>query len=195
MKKIAKVPIQNQYISKELFYKRCHISKGTALKLIKSGLIPVSKGLTGYLIAVEDVKRYLINRENNPKQYGYCGTLNGQFRQPLSPSALRAVVNFFEDKPDIFSVEDISGMFGCHPSNISKWKQRFGLKAIMLQHKLYVPKDALIDFIASSQFQKIVPGDTEESFLRQLIMLLLLRITIIRTLTHILKSCYNLGAR
>lgn len=161
MKKCAKVGISSPYISKEQFCKRCHISKRTALKLIKAGLIPVTRGPTGYLIAKEDVKQYLINREREPKKYCYCSSLNSPYRGGLSPKALRSVKRFFQDKPDMFSVGDVSKLFGCHPVTVNKWKHDFGLNTITFQNKMFVQKQALIDFICSPQFAKLIPGDTE----------------------------------
>ena len=55
-----------EYISKERFRIICHLSKASALKLIKSGLIPaIDTGIptARYLIALEDVIKYLQDRE------------------------------------------------------------------------------------------------------------------------------------
>ena len=49
-------------ISKEQFYKLCHISKSTALYLLSSGTVPCrcsGKATHSYQIKKEDVKKYL----------------------------------------------------------------------------------------------------------------------------------------
>lgn len=161
MKKCVKVGVSSPYISKEQFCKQCHISKRTALKLIKAGLLPVTKGPTGYLIAKEDVKQYLINREREPKKYFYSSSLNSAYRGALSSKTLQAVKRFFKDKPEMLSAGDVSELFGCHPVTISKWKHDFGLNTITFQNKMYIPKQALLDFISSPQFKKLIPGETE----------------------------------
>lgn len=161
MKKCVKVGISSPYISKEQFCKQCHISKRTALKLIKAGLLPVTKGPTGYLIAKEDVKQYLINREREPKKYCYCSSLNCQYRGMLNSKALRAVRQYFQDKPDMLAVNDVAKLFGCHVNTVRNWEQEFQLATVVLHHKVYIPKQALLDFIESPQFKKLIPGETE----------------------------------
>jgi len=162
MKKISSdVPLQNRYLSKEQFYKKCHISKRTALKLIREGLIPVSKGPTGYLIAVSDVEQYLIDREREPQKYSYCGPMNCQHRHDVSQKSVHAAKEFLQDWPDMLTAEDVAALFGCHPVTVNKWKQKLGLTTILLQHKMYISKSALLDFIGSPQFKTVVPGNTE----------------------------------
>lgn len=161
MNRRTKVDIQTIYFSKEQFYKKCHISKKTALKLITSGLIPVSKGPTGYLIAKKDVDQYLIDRERDPKKYGYRGPLNGATRKRMPPKVPLAISQFFRDKPDTFSVQEVADLFGCHSNTVRKWENDFGLSCFRLQGKLYITKEAILNFIGSLDFKKIIPGETE----------------------------------
>ena len=64
-------------------------------------------------------------------------------------------------KKFLLSAGDVSELFGCHPVTISKWKHDFGLNTITFQNKMYIPKQALLDFISSPQFKKLIPGETE----------------------------------
>jgi len=67
------------YISKEQFYKLCHISKATARKLLESGLVPAidtHKPTKRYLIAQSDVERYLQERELFPEKYNFSTKKN-----------------------------------------------------------------------------------------------------------------------
>ena len=69
------------YLSKEQFYKECHISKATALWLIQSGLIPAidtKKKTKRYLIAREDVEIFKHERERNPSKYTISETSAGR---------------------------------------------------------------------------------------------------------------------
>ena len=65
---------EEEYLSKEQFCKECHISKATALYLIKSRLIPAintQKQTKRYLIARSDMLVYLKARELDPTLYKY----------------------------------------------------------------------------------------------------------------------------
>ena len=161
MKKCVKVGILSPYLSKEQFCKQCNISGGTALKLIKSGLIPVIKGPTGYLIAKADIEQYLINRERDPKTYHYRGTHSGQHRGDLTAKGFCAIKRYFQDKPDILSTNEVAKLFGCHVHTVRRWEQDFQLATVRLQHKTYIPKQALLDFLVSPHLKKLIPGDTE----------------------------------
>lgn len=66
--------MKSLYLSKEQFYKECHISKRTALWLIQSGLVPAidtGRRTCRYLIARDDVETYLQERELHPAEYHY----------------------------------------------------------------------------------------------------------------------------
>ena len=140
MKKCVKVGILSPYLSKEQFCKQCNISRGTALKLIKSGLI---------------------NRERDPKTYHYRGTHSGQHRVDLTAKGFCAIKRYFQDKPDILSANEVAKLFGCHVHTVRRWEQDFQLVTVRLQHKTYIPKQALLDFLESPHLKKLIPGDTE----------------------------------
>ena len=68
-------------LNKEQFYRLCHISKSTALHLLKSGKVPCGwsgKKTRCYKIKKEDVKAYLEERAIFPELYsaprGWYGT-------------------------------------------------------------------------------------------------------------------------
>lgn len=64
--------VQEEYLSKEQFYKLCHISKSTASRLIKNGVVPAidtQKKTRRYLIARKDMETYLSARNQNPSEF------------------------------------------------------------------------------------------------------------------------------
>lgn len=72
--KLAKIQWKNlpDPMSKEQFYKLCHISKSTALYLLQSGKVPCitqEHSRTRYLISQKDAKFYLKHRKITPEYY------------------------------------------------------------------------------------------------------------------------------
>ena len=67
--------IRQQYpetISKSQFYRIAHISKATALHLLKNGLVPckdTGKKTRRYTIRTDDVIFYMMDREEHPEKY------------------------------------------------------------------------------------------------------------------------------
>ena len=61
----------------------------------------------------------------------------------------------------MLAVNDVAKLFGCHVNTVRNWEQEFQLATVVLHHKVYIPKQALLDFIESPQFKKLIPGETE----------------------------------
>lgn len=153
---------QSAYLSKEQFYKACHISKATALRLIKSGLIPVidtHKQTKRYLIAREDVVTFMREREKNPEKYKLNSVQTyGGFRayKPSVGTRMRRLaqadwINF----PDVLSVQDVVELLGYQKKTVYRWRKEYGLKGIQISGIHYIPKSSLLDFIASPDFHRI----------------------------------------
>ena len=76
-------------LSKEQFYKLCHISKSTALHLLQSGIVPcVNSGMKTrcYQIKKEDVQEYLSKRAIFPEAYSapsgwYCSNNKKSYKR------------------------------------------------------------------------------------------------------------------
>ena len=78
-----------EVMNKEQFFRICHISKSTALHLLKSGKVPCEwsgKKTRCYKIRKEDVKAYLEERAIFPELYS---APKGLVRHPLCGEALQ----------------------------------------------------------------------------------------------------------
>lgn len=153
---------QPAYLSKEQFYKACHISKATALKLIKSGLIPVidtHKQTKRYLIAREDAEHFMRDREQNPEKYKLDKVRTyGGFRiyqQSVGARMRRLAQAEWDNLPDILSVQVIVELLGYQKKTILRWRREWGLQGIQVSGIHYIPKSSLLDFIAGPDFHRI----------------------------------------
>lgn len=157
--------IPGNYLSKEDFYKIAHISKGTALWLLETGLIsaekPERQGF-GYRIPKAEVERYLADRNANPMKYRRSNRCN---RYPYSPVQryskqlgfeIRAVVEQdIAQLPDILVPKQVSAVLGYNLREIYAWGETRGLKTLRLSGKLYYPKTFLLDFVSSEEYHNI----------------------------------------
>ena len=105
--------IKRQYpktMSKDQFYQIAHISKATALFLLKNGLVPCEdsgKKTRRYTIKTDDVIEYLKDRESHPDYYKairgwYSGTAGkkGTIKESVAPGTAQApnTVSFEADE-------------------------------------------------------------------------------------------------
>ena len=156
---------QKEYLSKEQFYKLCHISKSTASRLIKSGVVPAidtKKPTNRYLIARSDVETYLCGRTRDPLQFvsntQHSIQAHGAYQEFNLGNAvkLRRIAAFeWMAYPDILRENDVSGLLGYRPETIYRWRKQSGLKGYFISGKLYFPKVFLLDFVASPEFHGI----------------------------------------
>lgn len=162
---------QPEYISKEQFYKECHISKRTALWLIQSGLvcaIDMGKRTNRYLIDRCEVKRYLHERELHPEKYRYTrgvapslACLEDTDQLINTKRTQAALQKIWEDEPDLLRIQDVSALLGYPEKRIAKWKTAGELRSIVVSHTLYFPKKYLLDFVLSPVFQAVSPKSSE----------------------------------
>jgi len=163
---ISAIPaVQKEYLSKEQFCKLCHISKSTALRLIKRGVVPAidtKKPTNRYLIARSDAETYLCERTRDPLQFVSNTQHNiqahGAYQEFNLENAvrLRRIAAFeWMAYPDVLSASDISGLLGYRTETIYRWRNRLGLNGYFISGKLYFPKDCLLDFVASPEFHNI----------------------------------------
>lgn len=159
------------YLSKEQFYKECHISKSNALRLIKSGLIPAidtQKRTNRYLIAREDVDAFKRDRERNPSKYALKSSHNvhtyGGFREYQRSMALKMrklAQEEWADLPDVLSIYDVSELLGYRKETICRWRKALGLKGFKISGIHYIPKQYLLDFIESPEFYHVKPKSSK----------------------------------
>ena len=100
-------------LSKEQFYKLCHISKSTALHLLRNGIVPcIDSGMKTrcYKIKKADVKEYLNKRAIFPEAYSapsgwYCNNKKTNTKRVPRRSLmtwLRSIRRSFKDTPMFF---------------------------------------------------------------------------------------------
>lgn len=152
-------------LSKEQFYKLCHISKTTALHLLRNGIVPcVNSGMKTrcYKIRKADVQEYLSKRAIFPEAYSaptgwYCNNKKTNTKQ-VPPKILEDMVAFYADKlqrySDVLSVKQVMKFSGYKSSTVVRWCKLNYLKAYSLE-KLYIPKAYLIEFLNSIHFRAI----------------------------------------
>lgn len=156
---------QKEYLSKEQFYKLCHISKSTASRLIKNGVVPAidtQKKTRRYLIARKDVEAYLSARNQNPSEFASTVQHNiqtyGDYKEFSPENAIklrRIAASEWMDCPDVLRTSDISALLGYRTETIYRWRKNLGLKGYIISGKLYFPKTFLLDFIAGPEFHGI----------------------------------------
>ena len=110
---------EEEYLSKEQFCKECHISKATALYLIKSRLIPAintQKQTKRYLIAWSDMLVYLKARELDPTLYKYQKSYSKKHIKAYSHNRAtqlrRLITKEWADVPDVLQLEEVSALLG-----------------------------------------------------------------------------------
>lgn len=157
-----KVP---EILSKEQFYKLCHISKSTALHLLRNGIVPcVDSGMKTrcYKIKKADVQNYLSKRAIFPEAYSaptgwYCNNKKNNSKH-VPPKILEDMAAFYTDKlqryPDVLSVKQVTKFIGYESSTVVRWCKLNYLKAYSLE-KLYIPKTYFIEFLNSVYFRSI----------------------------------------
>ena len=102
-------------ITKDQFYRICHISKRHAKYLLDSGLVKCvdsGKKTRKYKIEMKDVLAYLIDRELDPEKYrapaGYyidnSGKLKRCIRRGQAPGAVVTFHFTHQEKPGLLSV-------------------------------------------------------------------------------------------
>lgn len=113
-----------EVMNKEQFFRICHISKSTALHLLKSGKVPCEwsgKKTRCYKIRKEDVKAYLDERAIFPELYsapkGWYGThYVARLSKELPEDTLRQMHGYYEKLlrkyPDVVTVKDVVTLTG-----------------------------------------------------------------------------------
>lgn len=163
--------VPTAYLSKEQFYKECHIGKATALRLIQSGLVPAidtKKKTNRYLIARTDVEEFKRERERDPSKYRLAGRTTvssyGGFRKYKRSAAIRMqriVKEEWASLPDILCVKDVAYLLGYRNGTIYRWIKTRGLKGLKISGRHYIPQKYLLEFIASREFHQVYPKSSK----------------------------------
>ncbi len=135
----------NDYVSKEQFYKLCHISKKTAYKLIKSGRIKAIKQNCGslhcYEIPISEIERLESVR---------C------YLNKLREEEISKVKEYYSEKlqsyPDVITSEDVQAITGYVKETVRRWIQGGKLIAIVYKSKYVIAKNDFLDFVTSPSY-------------------------------------------
>ena len=154
-------------ITKEQFYRICHISKSTALYLLKSGAVPCEysgKKTRCYKIKKDDVKKYLESKGKFPEIYaaprGWYA--NSPTKPPcaLSEDTANKLYAYYtkllSDYKDVIFAQDIVKLTGYAKATINGWCAKGRLKSFEKDNKYYIPKVFLAEFFCSTYFRSII---------------------------------------
>lgn len=151
------------YMTKDQMYRICHISKKTCLFLLESGLVPCldsGKKTRRFKIKTTDVIHYLEDRELHPEYYK---PPEGYYKQPhipqprvLSEHDLLVMRQFYEEElapwPDVMTIKQVSAFTGYGKTSVERWCSKQYLKNFYIKRRYYIPKEFLVDFLASWRF-------------------------------------------
>lgn len=121
-----------EILSKEQFYKLCHISKSTARYLLVSGKVPciqTGKKTWCYQIRWEDVRAFLHRRRIQPEQYTSANNPDIThfpilLHQEISPALQDVLHSYLEKKLkkelDLLTARQVASITGYSPSIVNQ---------------------------------------------------------------------------
>ena len=141
-------------VSKEEFYKLCHISKKTAYKLIKSGRIKAIKrkcaSLHCYEIPISEIQRFESVR---------C------YINKLREDEISKTRNYYSEKlkkyPDVITSEDVQAITGYVKETVRRWIQSEKLVATVYKSKYIITKNDFLNFVTSPSYVGITRKSQE----------------------------------
>lgn len=152
-----------EYISKDQMYRICHISKRTCLYLLESGIVPCidsGKQTRRFKIKTADVVEYLRRRQASPSLFhaptGYYSKKKYTFEEAFTEEDLQNMRVFYEailvNQPDVMTTQDVASFTGYNKNSVSSWCRKGALKAFYIKQTFQIPKEYLLDFLASKSF-------------------------------------------
>jgi len=149
-----------RFLSKEQFYKVCHISKKTALKLIDKNLVTgvkTGEKTSKYKIPREEVIRYLKERDITPERYRFPATLDNHRKiEPYPDHIAQQVFDYyydlFSEYPDLLTTKEASNMLCFSADTIKKWISEKRFRVFSRCNAYLIPKISLTRWIADPVF-------------------------------------------
>lgn len=154
-------------ITKDQLYQICHISKSTALYLLRSGKIPceyTGKKTRCYKIKKSDVITYLEKRKIFPESYSapagwYKGNYSIKLETKITENALKNMRQYYTEMlaqyPDVMTATEVSTIIGYGKTTVNNWCRKGHLKAFKRNNMNHIPKVYLIEFCYSKYFRTI----------------------------------------
>lgn len=159
-----------EVISSNQLYKICRSSKRTARYYLENNFIPCidsGKKTRRYQIRLDDVIAFLFEREENPALYKprqnyYAGqkkTKRAKVESRTNHIDLALLREFlFEylsECEDVITPKEASKVTGYSLNTISRWCTEGTLKSFNIYNHVKIPKEYLINFLASERGVKI----------------------------------------
>ena len=154
-------------ITKDQLSQICHISKSTALYLLRSGKIPceyTGKKTRCYKIKKSDVITYLEKRKIFPESYSapagwYKGNYSIKLETKIPENALKNMRQYYTEMlaqyPDVMTATEVSTIIGYGKTTVNNWCRKGHLKAFKRNNMNHIPKVYLIEFCYSKYFRTI----------------------------------------
>lgn len=154
-------------ISKDDFYRLCHISKSTALHLLRSGKVPCKfsgKKTRCYIIRKADVRKYMEQRAVFPELYSapqgwygghYQSTVQKEMPEEMLQEMRTYSTKLLADCRDVLTTPEIVKLTGYGRTAINNWCAKGYLKHFKKGVNNLVPKVFLVEFFCSLQFRSI----------------------------------------
>ena len=152
-------------ITKDQFYRICHISKKTASYLLDNGLVPCinsGKKTRKYKIRLDDVIAFLEVRENNPFAFKAPDTYYGS--GAYNPYAINIerlmkkrklfrtfLSNRIANYDDVISPSAVVEITGYTLKTVSSWCEKGKLKSFNIFNRVKIPKEYLVNFLVSDE--------------------------------------------
>ena len=162
------------------FRKACRIGTRTSIYLLQSGLVPcenTGKQTRCYKIAKADVAAYLRRRLAEPAYYTPPSSwyknypnhkppafgLNGA--RLLTDAVRQRIRRWYERllarQPDVLNARQIARITGYGTRTVSHWCNEGRLRAFSHQHTYKVPKEWLLEFLTSEDYNSITRKSKE----------------------------------
>ena len=152
-------------ITKNQFYRICHISKRTASYLLDSGLVPCTnsgKKTRKYKIHLDDVIVFLYERENNSLVFKAPENFyKNDFYNPYAINTDRLIKNrsmlriflenYIANYEDVLSLSKVVEITGYSSKTVSIWCEKGKLKSFNIFNRVKIPKKYLVDYLTSDE--------------------------------------------
>ena len=159
-----------EVISADQFYRICRSSKRTARYYLDNKFLPCidsGKKTRRYKIRLDDVITFLLEREENPDLYKPCQNYYaGQKKSKRTKVVARTkhidfallrefLFEHLAEYEDVVSPQGASDIIGYSLNTVSKWCTEGKLKSFNIYNRIKIPKEYIIDFLASERGVKI----------------------------------------
>ena len=149
------------------FRKACRIGTRTSIYLLQSGLVPcenTGKQTRCYKIAKADVAAYLRRRLAEPAYYTPPSGWYKNYPAHKPPAfGLNGALLLTDAarQPDVLDARQIAQVTGYASRTVSRWCTEGRLKAFPYQHTYKVPKEWLMEFLTSEDYNSITRKSKE----------------------------------